>query len=181
MKTTISRQEAMDLFLKYNKGEYRLEHALIMEKVLRGMAEELGFAEEVDYWGVVGLLHDLDYELYPEEHCIKEQEMLRQEGIGEDVIRAVASHGWGKTVDIKPELTMEKVLYLANELTVLIWTAGKRVGSMDKATEELVEEMYQEKGYAATYPHLVIERGCGMLGWSLKEAIRRMLPLMQKQ
>lgn len=181
MKTTISREEAMKLFLKYNKGEYRLEHALIMEKVLKAFAVKFGLEEEKEYWGVVGLLHDLDYELYPEEHCLKEQEMLREEGIGEDVIRAVASHGWGKTVkDIKPELPMEKLLYLANELTVLIWTAGKRTGDMKKVTEEMVLSMYDEEEYAKTYPHLVIERGTRMLDWTLEYAVSQMLPVMQE-
>lgn len=179
MKTTISREAAMELFLKYNKGEYRLEHALIMEKVLKAFAVKMGFEEEKEYWGVVGLLHDLDYELYPDEHCIREQEMLRAEGIGEDVIRAVASHGWGKTVEIKPELPMEKLLYLANELTVLIWTAGNRVGDIRLVTEEQVLAMYEEEEYAKTYPHLVIERGIKMLGWTLEYAVHEMLPVMQ--
>lgn len=179
MKTTISRSEAMELFLKYNKGDYRLEHALIMEKVLKSFAVKMGVEEEKEYWGVVGLLHDLDYELYPEEHCIREQEMLREEGIGEDVIRAVASHGWGKTVTIKPELQMEKLLYLANELTVLIWTAGKRAGDLKLVTKEQVLSMYEEEAYAETYPHLVIERGIQMLGWSLEYAIQEMLSVMK--
>lgn len=180
MKTTISRDEAMELFLKYNKGEYRLTHALIMEKVLRFFARKLGFADEADYWGVAGLLHDLDYELYPKEHCIREQSMLREAGLSEDFIRAVACHGWGKTIDFKPELVMEKVLYLSNELSVLIWTAGNKVGGVQNVTEELVKAMYDEAEYAATYPHLVIERGTGMLGWTVEDAIHRMLQAMQE-
>lgn len=116
----MTREEAWDLLKEYNKEEFHLEHAEIVGKTMRYFAEKLGYGDEVDFWEVVGILHDLDFEMYPEEHCIKEQEIMRQRGVDERIIHATASHGYGITVDIKPEHEMEKVLYAVDELTGLI-------------------------------------------------------------
>lgn len=182
MLRTITRQAAWELLQKYNEGAYRFEHALIMERTLRFFAEKLGYANEAEFWGVAGLLHDLDYELYPEQHCLKEQDMMREEGLCEALIRATASHGWGNLVtDIKPEHTMEKVLYLANELTVLIWNVAKTVptGSISDVSVDMVMRAYHTPEYASTYPHLVIERGCEMLDWTLEYAAEQMIYAMR--
>ncbi len=182
MRTTVDRAAAFAIFSKYNKGEYRHEHAAIMERTMRSLAERLGYGEEKEYWAVVGLLHDLDYELDPDQHCIAQQEMMRKEGLGEDVIRAAASHGWGKSVEIKPEHEMEKVLYLANELTVLLNDLAKKTagGDASRLANADVLAAYNQPDYGATYPHLVIERGTAMLGWTLDEAIEKMKNAMSE-
>ena len=111
MESIITREAAWELLRKYNKDPFHLQHALTVEGVMRWYAGQLGFADEADFWGMVGLLHDIDFELYPEEHCIKAPELLREGGVGEEMIHAVCSHGYGITVDVKPEHLMEKVLY----------------------------------------------------------------------
>ena len=124
MESQITRDAAWALLRKYNKDPFHLQHALTVEGVMRWYAEQLGFADEVDFWGMVGLLHDIDFELYPEEHCIKAPELLREGGVGEDMIHAICSHAYGLHVDVKPEHLMEKVLYATDELTGLIWAAA---------------------------------------------------------
>lgn len=123
----ITREEAYDLLKKYNKDPFHIQHALTVENVMKWYAEELGFGADAEYWGIVGLLHDIDFELYPEEHCIKAPELLREGGVGEDIIHGVVSHGYGITVDVAPEHEMEKVLFAADELTGLIWADRKSV------------------------------------------------------
>lgn len=105
----ITREEAYDLLKKYNKDPFHIQHALTVEAVMKWYTEELGFGADAEYWGIVGLLHDIDFELYPEEHCIKAPELLREGGVGEDIIHGVVSHGYGITVDVAPEHEMEKV------------------------------------------------------------------------
>ena len=124
MEGIITREAAWELLRKYNKDSFHLQHALTVEGVMRWYAGQLGFADEADFWGMVGLLHDIDFELYPEEHCIKAPELLRAGGVGEEMIHAVCSHGYGITVDVKPEHLMEKVLYATDELTGLIWATA---------------------------------------------------------
>ena len=124
MEKQTTREVAWKLLRKYNKDSFHLLHALTVEGVMRWYAEQLGFAEEVDFWGMVGLLHDIDFELYPEEHCIKAPELLREGGVGEDMIHAICSQGYGLHVDVKPEHLMEKVLFATDELTGLIWAAA---------------------------------------------------------
>lgn len=116
----MTREEAWELLTEYNKDEFHLEHAQIVEGTMRYFARELGYGDEEEFWGIVGLLHDLDFEQYPEQHCIKSQEIMRAHGVDERIIHATASHGYGITVDIKPEHEMEKVLYAVDELTGLI-------------------------------------------------------------
>ena len=131
----INRKEAWELLNKYNKEAFHIRHALTVEGVMRYFAKELGYEEDTDMWGIVGLLHDLDFEMYPDEHCIKSQEIMKENNIDEKIIHATASHGYGLTVDIKPEHEMEKILYATDELTGLIWAAAKMRPS--KSTMEI--------------------------------------------
>ena len=126
----ITRNAAFDLLKKYNKDPFHIQHALTVEAVMKWYANELGYGDEAEYWGIVGLLHDIDFELYPEQHCLKAPELLREGGVSEDMIHAVCSHGYGitvdsgETIDVEPEREMEKVLFAADELTGLIWAAA---------------------------------------------------------
>ena len=124
MENHISREAAIELLKKYNKDPFHLRHALTVEAVMRWYARELGYAEEEAFWGLVGLLHDIDFEMYPEEHCIKAPELLREAGVGEEMIHAICSHAYGMHVDVKPEHLMEKVLFATDELTGLIWATA---------------------------------------------------------
>ena len=124
MQANITRVEAFELLKKYNKDPFHIRHALTVEGVMKWFAKEEGYGEDEEYWGIVGLLHDIDFEEYPEEHCIKAPELLREAGVSEDVIHGVCSHGYELTVDVKPEHDMEKTLYATDELTGLIWAAA---------------------------------------------------------
>lgn len=169
----MTREEAWSLLTEYNKDEFHLEHAEIIGKTMEYFAEKLGYEDEKEFWGIVGLLHDLDFEMYPEEHCIKEQEIMRERGIDERIIHATASHGYAITVDIKPEHIMEKVLYAVDELTgligaVVIMRPSKSVQDLELKS---VKKKYKSKGFAAGCSREVIERGAEMLGWTLDELI----------
>ena len=120
----ITRDDAFTLLKKYNKDPFHIQHALTVEEVMKWYAVELGYKDEEEYWGIVGLLHDIDFELYPEEHCIKAPELLKEGGVDDDIIHAVCSHGYKITVDVEPVREMEKVLFAADELTGLIWAAA---------------------------------------------------------
>ena len=148
---------------------------------MRWYAIELGYGEEADFWQAVGLLHDLDFEQYPEQHCIKEQELLRERGVDERLIHAVASHGYQLTVDIPPEHEMEKVLYAADELTGLIGAAALMRPSKSVSDIEVksVKKKYKDKKFAAGCSREVIERGAAMLGWTLDDLIDRTIQAMQ--
>jgi len=125
MDAKITRQQAWDLLRQYNKDPFHLQHALTVEGVMKWFAKDQGFDGEAEFWGIVGLLHDIDFEMFPDQHCIKAPELLRAGGVSEDSIRAVCSHGYGLTnVETKPEHLMEKILYAADELTGLIWAAA---------------------------------------------------------
>lgn len=169
----MNREEAWSLLEEYNQDAFHLEHAEIVGKTMRYFAEKLGYGEEADFWENVGILHDLDFEKYPEEHCIKSQEIMRQKGIDERMIHATASHGYALTVDIRPEHEMEKVLYAVDELTGLIGAAVLMRPS--KSVQDLevksVKKKYKSKSFAAGCSREVIERGADMLGWSLEELI----------
>lgn len=120
----MTREEAWSLLTEYNQEAFHLRHAVTVEGVMRWMAGQLGYEEEAGFWANAGLLHDLDFEKYPEEHCIKSQEIMREKGVDERLIHATASHGWGITVDVAPEHEMEKVLFACDELTGLIGAAA---------------------------------------------------------
>lgn len=181
MRTTIDREAAWALLRQYNQESFHLQHALTVEGVMRWYAQELGYGEEADYWGVVGLLHDIDFEQYPEEHCIKAPELLRAGGVGEDVIHAVCSHGWDLTVDVKPEHEMEKVLYAADELTGLIWATALMRPS--KSVQDLglksVKKKYKQASFAAGCSREVIQKGADLLGWTLEDLITKTIEAMK--
>lgn len=181
MLECISREDALALLKKYNKEPFHIQHALTVEGVMRWYAKELGYGEDKAYWGVVGLLHDLDFEQYPEEHCIKAPELLREAGVGEDIIHAVCSHGYALTVDIKPEHEMEKVLYAVDELTGLIGAAALMRPSKSVQDMEVksVKKKYKNAKFAAGCSREVIERGAEMMGISLDELIEKTILAMR--
>lgn len=160
---------------EYNQDEFHLLHAQAVENTMRYFARELGFADEEDFWGIVGLLHDLDFEKYPKEHCIKSQEIMKERGIDEKIIHATASHGYAITVDIKPEHEMEKILYAVDELTGLIGAVVlmRPSKSVQDLTLKSVKKKYKSKNFAAGCSREVIERGADMLGWTLEDLIQR--------
>lgn len=177
----MTREGAWELLREYNKDEFHLEHAEIVGKTMRYFAEKLGYGDEADFWEVVGILHDLDFEMYPQEHCIKSQEIMRERGVDERIIRATASHGYAITVDIRPEHEMEKVLYAVDELTgligaVVIMRPSKSVQDLEFKS---VRKKYKSKGFAAGCSREVIERGADMLGWSLDELIERTIEALR--
>lgn len=168
-------EEAFELLKAYNQGEFHLSHGKTVGGVLRYFAETLGYADQADFWETVGILHDLDFEQYPDQHCIKEQELLRAHGVDESIVHATASHGYALTVDIKPEHEMEKVLYAVDELTGLIGAVAIMRPSKSYADLELksVKKKYKNTNFAAGCSREVIERGAEMLGWTLDDLIER--------
>ncbi len=173
MGTIITRDEAWALLTEFNKDAFHLRHAVTVEGVMRWYAEKLGYSDEVDLWGIVGLLHDLDFEMFPEQHCIKEQEIMRSRGVDERIVHATASHGWKLTVDIEPQHEMEKVLYAVDELTGLIGAAALMRPSKSVQDMELksVKKKYKSPNFAAGCSREVIERGAELMGVSLDELI----------
>lgn len=176
-----TREEAWELLTRYNKDEFHLQHARTVEGVMRYFAKKLGYGEEEAFWGIVGLLHDLDFEQFPEEHCIKSQEIMREEGLDESLIHATASHGYGITVDVKPEKEMEKVLFAVDELTGLIWAAALVRPSKSVQDLELksVKKKFKDKRFAAGCSRDVIQQGADMLGWSLDDLISETILAMR--
>ena len=177
----ITRDEAFALLKKYNKDPFHIQHALTVEAVMKWYARELGYGAEEEHWGIVGLLHDLDFERYPDQHCIRSQEIMRERGLDERLIHATASHGYGITVDIVPEHEMEKVLYATDELTGLIGAAALMRPSKSVQDMELksLKKKYKSSGFAAGCSREVIQRGADMLGWSLDELLTRTLDAMR--
>ena len=177
----MTREEAWELLTEYNQDEFHLQHAQTVENTMRYFARELGFADEEDFWGIVGLLHDLDFEKYPEEHCIKSQEIMKERGIDEKIIHATASHGYAITVDIKPEHEMEIVLYAVDELTGLIGAVVlmRPSKSVQDLTLKSVKKKYKSKNFAAGCSREVIERGADMLGWTLEDLIQRTIDALK--
>ena len=175
-------QEAQSLLREYNTGDFHVKHGLIVGDVMRWFAQELGFAEEADFWQSVGILHDLDFEQYPDQHCLKESEILRGLNVDERLIHAVASHGYGMTgVDVKPEHLMEKVLFAVDELTGLIGAAAIMRPSKSVQDLELksVKKKFKDKAFAAGCSRDVIRQGAEMLGWDLDTLISRTILAMR--
>ena len=174
-------EEAYKLLQEYNQGEFHLKHARIVGDRMRWFAEQLGYGEEKEFWETVGILHDLDFEQYPDQHCIKSQEIMREKGLDERVIHATASHGWGLTVDVKPELEMEKVLFAVDELTGLIGAAAvmRPSKSVDDLEVKSVKKKFKDKRFAAGCDRGVIERGAEMLGWDLDTLIDKTIQAMR--
>ena len=169
MKSNITREEAFELLKKYNSERFHIQHGLTVEGVMKWYANDLGYGEDAEFWGIVGLLHDIDFEQYPDQHCIKAPELLREAGAGEDMIHAICSHGYELTVDVKPEHEMEKVLYAADELTGLIGAAALMRPSKSVTDMEVksLKKKYKDKKFAAGCSREVIEKGAEMLGWEL--------------
>ena len=182
----IARNDAFALLKKYNKDPFHIQHALTVEAVMKWYANELGYGEDAEYWGIVGLLHDIDFELYPAEHCLKAPELLKEGGISYDIIHAVCSHGYGitvecgTTIDVEPLHEMEKVLFAADELTGLIWAAALMRPSKSTKDMELksLKKKYKSKGFAAGCSREVIERGATQLGWDLEKLLTMTLQAM---
>ena len=174
-------KEAYERLKEYNPGEFHLKHGKIVGSVMRWFAMELGYEQEADLWETVGILHDLDFEQFPEEHCIKGQELLRQHGVNESIIHATTSHGFALTVDIKPEHEMEKVLYAVDELTGLIGAVSIMRPSKSVSDLELksVKKKYKNVGFAAGCSREVIERGADMLGWTVDDLISKTILAMR--
>ena len=171
MKTTVTREQALGLLKKYNQEPFHILHGLTVEGTMRWYAKELGYGDEEDFWGLAGLLHDVDFEKYPEEHCKKAPEFLEEIGAEPDLVHAICSHGYGLVVDIKPEHEMEKVLFAADELTGLIWAAALMRPAKSTKDMELksLKKKYKSKGFAAGCSREVIQRGADQLGWELEK------------
>lgn len=165
----MTRDEAFSLLKQYNKEAFHIQHALTVEGVMKWYANELGYANEAEHWGIVGLLHDIDFELYPEQHCVKAPELLRAGGVREDIIYSVCSHGYGICCDVEPKHEMEKVLFAADELTGLIWSAALMRPSksvMDMEVKSL-KKKFKDKKFAAGCSRDIIRIGAEKLGWEL--------------
>ncbi len=181
MKSQITRKEALALLKEYNQEPFHILHALTVEGVMRWYAKELGYAEDEEYWGQVGLLHDIDFEKYPEQHCVKAPELLLAGGVGEDMIHAICSHGYGLCSDVEPEHEMEKVLFAADELTGLIGAAARMRPS--KSTKDMevssLKKKFKDKKFAAGCSRDVIRQGAERLGWEMDELFARTIEAMR--
>ena len=173
--------EAWALLCEYNQGEFHRKHSRIVGDVLRWFAQELGYGSDADFWEAVGILHDLDFEQWPEQHCIKEQELLEQRNIDQRLIHAVASHGYRLTADIAPEQEMEKVRYAVDELTGRIGAAAlmRPSGSVSDLEVKSVKKKYKSPNFAAGCSRDVISRGADMLGWTLDDLISKTILAMR--
>lgn len=182
METSITREQALDLLLKYNKDTFHIEHALTVEGVMGWYARELSYGDEEAFWRLAGLLHDVDFEVYPEEHCQKAPELLAEIDAGEALTHAVCSHGYGICSDIEPTHEMEKVLYAVDELTGLI-NAGALVrpskSVMDMGADS-VKRKFKDKHFAAGCSRDVIRQGAERLGWELKELFEKTILAMRE-
>jgi uncharacterized domain HDIG len=176
----MKREEAFEILKKYNKDEFHIRHALTVEGVMRYFAKELN--EDVEYWGNVGLLHDVDFELYPEEHCKKCIELLRENNVDESIIHSICSHGYGLCSDVKPEHIMEKVLFATDELTGLIWAAAKMRPSKSVMDMELssLRKKFKDKKFAAGCSRDVIIKGAEQLGWDLDTLLEKTILAMRE-
>ncbi len=180
-QSSITRDQAWELLRKYNKEPFHLQHALTVEGVMRWFAKELGYEAEEDFWGIAGLLHDIDFELYPEEHCKKAPELLRGAGVSEDMIYAICSHGYGMCSEEEPKLEMEKVLYAADELTGLIWSCAlmrPSKSTMDMEVKSL-KKKFKDKKFAAGCSRETISQGAERLGWELDELFDKTILAMR--
>lgn len=181
METKITREQALELLKKYNKEEFHILHALTVEGVMRYYAKELGYENEVDFWGLCGLLHDVDYERYPEEHCKKAPELLKEINAEEELIHAVCSHGYGICVDVEPVHEMEKVLFAADELTGLIGAAARMRPSKSVMDMELssLKKKYKDKRFAAGCSRDTINLGAERLGWDINKLLEQTIFAMR--
>ena len=181
MVSNISREEVFELLKKYNKEPFHIQHALTVEGVMRWYAGELGYGDDADYWAITGLLHDIDFERYPEEHCQKAPELLKEGGVGEDMIHSICSHGYGICSEIEPQHEMEKVMFAADELTGLIGAAAlmrpsKSVMDMEVSS---IKKKFKDKRFAAGCSRDVIRQGAERLGWELNDLFEKTILAMR--
>lgn len=179
--SNLTREAALELLKKYNKEPFHIQHGLTVEGVMRWYAKELGYANEDEYWGITGLLHDIDFELYPDQHCQKATELLRGAGVGEDMVHSICSHGYGICSDVEPEHEMEKVLFAADELTGLIWSAALMRPSksvMDMEVSSL-KKKFKDKKFAAGCSRDIIIAGSERLGWELESLFEKTILAMR--
>lgn len=181
MITKLTREQGLELLKKYNKEPFHILHGLTVEGTMRWFANKLGYKEDADFWAMAGLLHDIDFEMYPEQHCIKAEELLREAGAEEELIHAICSHGYGIACDVKPEHEMEKVLFAADELTGLVGAAARMRPSrsvMDMEVSSL-KKKFKDKKFAAGCSRDVIREGAETLGWTLEELMEKTILAMR--
>lgn len=172
-------EQARELVGRFNKDAFHLQHAETVSKVMGELAREFD-PERVEFWAAVGMLHDIDFELYPEQHCVKANEMLHELDIDESVIHAVISHGYGICIDVEPELFMEKVLYAADELTGLIGAVAlMRPNGISDMEVKSIKKKFKDKKFAAGCSRDVIIRGAEMCGWDLDTLFQKTLDAMR--
>ena len=181
MKSNLTRQEALKLLQKYNKEPFHLLHGLTVEGVMRYFARETGNGEDEEYWGIVGLLHDIDFERYPEEHCVKAQELLREAGVSEEMVYSICSHGYGLCSDLEPRHQMEKILFACDELTGLIGAAARMRPSKSVMDMEVgsLKKKFKDKKFAAGCSRDVIRDGAERLGWDMDELFEKTILAMR--
>lgn len=181
MKQTISREAALNALREYNKEPFHIQHALTVEGVMRWYANDLGYGEDADFWATVGLLHDIDYGMWPDEHCLKAPELLEKAGCDAEFIHAVCSHGYGICCEVEPTHEMEKVLFAADELTGLIGAAARMRPSKSCKDMELssLKKKFKDKKFAAGCSREVITTGAERLGWDLDTLLGKTLEAMR--
>ena len=182
MELNIGYDDAMKLLKKYNKDEFHIRHAVTVARIMENLSEKYGYGSEREYWKTVGLLHDIDFELYPDQHCIKCVDILRDEGVSEDIIHSVCSHGYGITVDVYPEHEMEKVLYAVDELSGLIYAAALMRPS--RSTKDMkvksLKKKFKSKGFARGCDRGIIQKGAELMGIELGELFQITLDAMRE-
>ena len=179
----MNRTEAWKLLTQYNDDPFHLHHAQVVEGVMKYFAKKEGFGDEAEFWGIVGLLHDLDFGRFPDEHCVKQQEIMKEHGVDPRIIRATASHGWGNTgAQFAPDHRMEKILYATDELTGLIGAAALMRPSKSVLDMEVksVKSKFKSLNFAAGCSREVIQKGAEMLGWTLEELFAQTLEAMKE-
>lgn len=179
MNANVTREEAMALLKKYNQEPFHIQHALTVEGVMRWFAKEN--QEDEEFWGIAGLLHDVDFEKWPDQHCKKAPELLAEIGASEELVHAVCSHGYGICSDVEPELLMEKIMFAADELTGLIWAAALMRPSKSVMDMEVksIKKKFKDKRFAAGCSREIIQKGADMLGWELSELFEKTLEAMR--
>ena len=181
MNTHLTRAQALELLKKYNKEPFHLLHALTVEAVMRQLANDLGYAQEADFWAICGLLHDVDFEQFPQEHCKKAPELLAEINAEPEIVHAVCCHGYGLVSNVKPEHEMEKVLFAADELTGLIGAAARMRPSKSVCDMEVasLKKKFKDKKFAAGCSRDVIKQGAEMLGWELDTLFEKTIAAMR--
>ena len=181
MNAGITREQALELLKKYNKEAFHLQHSLTVEGCMRYLAKDLGYAEDADFWALCGLLHDIDFEGWPEEHCQKAPELLRELPVTDELVHAVCSHGYGICCDVEPTHEMEKVLFAVDELTGLIGAAALMRPSKSCQDMELssLKKKFKDKRFAAGCSRDVIRDGAQRLGWELDTLLQKGLDAMK--